>query len=143
MRIEDQSNVLTVEFVSAHHGYASLNIEVASRGFKGHNESVSVELFDLEDFMQALTTLEKTRQGKAVLESVNKLPDHRELHLECYSLDKLGHIGLTIELLRIRYIGSHYVPFKVSVAFEIEPSNLPYLVSEFAGLLTFIRNNPG
>jgi hypothetical protein len=121
--------------VSENLGYANLDIGISSRGFSGHSESVGVELYDLKGFLEALTTLEKTRQGKAVLESVNKLPEYRELWLECFSLDKLGHMGLAVELLEVRYVGQHYRPYKVGVAFEIDPGTLPYLISEFAEMI--------
>ncbi|MEO8612179.1 MAG: hypothetical protein ABI690_30065 [Chloroflexota bacterium] len=132
MRIEDQGDVFSAEFVNEHNGLVNISIGVSSRGFSGHNEQVGFWLNDLEDFLADLTTLERVRQGKAILESLNKLPEHRELRLECFSLDKLGHMGLDIELLRIRYVGNQYRPYKVSLAFEIDPGYLPYLVSEFS-----------
>jgi hypothetical protein len=100
---------------------------------------VDVELATLEKFLNYLKILDEKRQGSAILESGELSEDH--FRLECFSLDKLGHIGLTVELLKGHFTGSRYYPLEITLSFEIDPSNLPYLVKAFTELVNSLKKN--
>lgn len=108
-------------------GSIRVGVTVTLREFCGAYNSVWLERAALDEFMQSMDSLERTRSGKAVLRSMS--PD--ELVLCLRSRDSFGHLVTEISLQRHQYSGPTYWPTRVSGGFELEPSELPNVVSQF------------
>ena len=114
-------------------GDAYLTIRVASNGYTGEND-LWVDHRSFFSFCSALSDLECSRTGEAVLESMSP----GELHLRFHSVDSCGHIaveGLTgYDVQREHSRFQHSVQF----GFEFDPSQLLEAVKE-----DWIKRNRG
>ena len=140
MIIQEQGNLfrMNLESTDEWYGFVEVSIEAATRGFAWKSLDIDVQRGDLENFLVQLRQLEATRDGSAIFEN-SDVPEARELRLAVFSIDKLGHMALSIQLKKVQYVGGIYSPMTVDLSFEIDPSNLPYLVSEFAELVDTIK----
>ncbi len=141
MIIQEQGNLfrMSLESTDEWYGFVEMSLEVATRGFAGKSLDIDVQRGDLENFLVQLRNLEATRDGSAVFEN-SDVPEARELKLTIYSVDKLGHMALSVQLKKDQHVGGGiYSPLTVELSFEIDPGNLPYLVSEFAQLVDTIK----
>ena len=71
-------------------GDACFTAEVSTGTFSGRGSSW-VEALALDDFLSALRSLDHTRKGEALIESMSP----GELRLRVYSVDSLGHVALS------------------------------------------------
>jgi hypothetical protein len=79
--------------------------------------------------------LDNKRQGKALLKSTYT-PEAREFQLEVFSIDKLGHMRLGVELKK----GHYFDAVQAKLGFEIDPSKVPYLVEQFTKLINDLKH---
>jgi hypothetical protein len=75
---------------------------VSEEGFSGQNGEIWIRQDDLTVFISELQVLERKRSGSAALTTMTDQPEYRDLKIEFYAIDKLGHIGISVELQRGR-----------------------------------------
>lgn len=114
----------------------SLSIETESRGFAGANERVWFGRKAFNEFLNQLNALERKRQGEAFLRSMSYPSEYDSFHFKIYSIDKLGHIALSTEIMQLEYIGGTpiLVTNKVSITFQIDPTSLRSILADFRKL---------
>lgn len=114
----------------------AFSIEIDSRGFSGSNETVWFGQRDVDDFLDQLATLERNRQGEAILRTLSDLSEYAPFRFKIYSIDKLGHMAVSAEILQTAYIGITplSVNNKVSVTFQIDPTSLRRILADFRPL---------
>src|SRR5689334_8151302 len=122
MIIQEQGNLfrMNLESTDEWYGFVEMSIEVSTKGFAGKSLDVDVQRSDLENFLVQLRNLETTRDGSAVFEN-SDVSDARALKLAIYSVDKLGHMALSVQLKKVHYIGGIYSPLISELSFEIDP----------------------
>ena len=101
-------------------------VEAQIQSFSGRS-SVWLAEDALKAFILALAEFERTRSGRAVLESM----DPAELRLAVSSLDASGHVLVELTLLRHAFVGARprIIDVQISGGFELEPSSLPGVMS--------------
>lgn len=138
-----QDESINLEFVSSElkigYDHAAFSISVDCRGFSGQNHEGWFFGYDLDTFLTELRILEEKRQGESILKCVSEPSDYREFRFKIYSIDKLGHLAITIELQKLHYINHSLLPSKVTTSFEIDPSSLPEILSDFQILVESYR----
>lgn len=112
-------------------GDVRLQASVRLKEFSGRYSSVWLAKPDLEEFVADLQQLVESRRGKVRLQSLS--PD--EFWVEIRSVDSLGHFELEVQLKRYQYSGPTYWPTTVSGGFEVEPTQLPSILSGFRAFL--------
>jgi hypothetical protein len=129
VEFHDSGNSLRVECDYAGHvgshlsGDLRINASVVSNGFRGQMVGDWVLGPDAEKFANDLAALERSRQGRARLESM----DYPEaVWLEFRSIDKLGHMEVRG---RLSHDGQ-----SVEFEFEFCPSHLPEIVAGFTAM---------
>ena len=80
----------------------------------------------LTRFVDDVRVLERDRCGEAILEC-------RELRLTLWVTDRAGHVHLQATLTEHQSGGIH----QVTIAFEVDPSTVPGILSDVEGLLAF------
>ena len=106
-------------------GDIHLRVKVEAEGFAGLSK-VWIEKPMLELFTQDLLALERTRDGEAVLKSMN--PDEFVLRLR--SVDRAGHIAVNGQLGRITY-GLKAYEQRLHYAFDLSSDMLGTWVEAF------------
>lgn len=106
-------------------------VDATYSGFSGKHSRIWIEENQFKDFLTDLEQLEKNRNGSASIQSIS--PD--EFHLMLYSLDSLGHIGLTLSLKKATYISSRTVYQKTEISFEIDASCFIQIVENFNDII--------
>lgn len=105
--------------------YASC--EMAAHRFAGATESdepmVRIPALTLRRFVDELRALERDRRGTAALVS-------DQLRLQFRVIDRAGHIRLAAELTDFQPDGEH----RVALAFQVDPTALPTILSDFEDL---------
>ena len=97
---------------------------------------VQIERSTLRQFLDDLRTLERDRRGEARLTSA-------QLTLSVRVFDRAGHVSITAELTDYHRYGDRVsIKDHVSIIFELDPTTLPKLISDFEELLAFPRHNP-
>src|SRR5918992_2348958 len=114
-------------------GDLGLNVHVGGGEFSGRNDTVWIGRDDWADFVAGLDALERTRQGKASVKAMNP----EEFELEVLSVDRAGHMAAEGWVGRVRYGRMGTLRDRASFSIEIDPSTLPALVREIAGLSNF------
>ncbi len=105
-------------------------IQVALDEFRGKCDSVWLEEPALREFISGLERVENERSGSVTLESCSP----EEFVLTLRSRDALGHFAVDVSLCRYRYFGGSSWPTRVSGGFEIDPTKLPAILSDFKEL---------
>jgi len=105
--------------------------EMAAHRFAGStypdDPGLSIRLDELQRFVNEMRTLEHDRRGKATLES-------SQLRLTFAVYDRPGHVRLTAALRDVQPEGDHCV----EIVFEVYPTDLPKILSDFEDLLAFV-----
>lgn len=78
-------------------------------------------------FLLQLEALERTRQGRAELESMSP----GELTLVIRSVDSVGHLVLELSLLSDEYVESVRMEHRLLGGFALDPSRLPEILADF------------
>ena len=112
-------------------GDLRVQVSVTLGAFRGTYDSVWLEQPVLSDFVESLASLERTRSGEALLQSATP----EEFSIKLRSRDNSGHLVAEVSLQRYQYSGPTYWPTKVSGGFELEPTELPKIVSQFRALV--------
>ncbi len=137
LRSPDGRDFLRLSATRSDSGYPSLEVraEGTARGFSGGAEAW-IDGFTLKEFAAALRGLEKSRQGRVELRSMN--PD--ELRLVIRSLDQAGHLLVEFTISRNALVGDRPedVALRVSGAFELDPGTLGEVLGGFAQLANAI-----
>jgi len=100
-------------------GDAYITIRANSNGYAGQND-LWVSYRELRNFCSGLINLEKKRKGETVLESLSP----GELHLQIFSIDSLGHMGIRGTTGFQVFGGTDSFPHSVTFGFEFDPSQL-------------------
>lgn len=137
LREDDNNLTLSFEEIDVT-SYFGVYLQVVSDNFSGGDGEAIVTRSDLERFKVELVELEKTRQGVATLSSISELPNNHSFKVQCFSIDKLGHIGVSVDLVSAKYLQNKYFPESVSTSFEIEPGKLQIFLKDFSNLLDSI-----
>lgn len=111
-------------------GDVMLRVTVRLQSFNGSYDQVWVRLSEMQEFLQQLEALEKSRSGHAKLSSMS--PD--EFTLEIRSADALGHMEIETQLHRYQYSGPKYWPIYLRGGFEVEPHAIVELITFFEEL---------
>ncbi|WP_057634084.1 WapI family immunity protein [Stenotrophomonas humi] len=112
-------------------GDLRVQVSVTLGAFCGTYDYVWLEQAALAEFVERLTSLERSRSGEALLQSLS--PD--EFSFKLRSRDNSGHFVAEVSLQRYQYSGPIYWPTNVSGGFELEPTELPKIVSQFRALV--------
>ncbi len=140
MRIKSDplGGFIEMEFDGVEPNYPSLalSILVENNGFRGAEREIWFHQHDLDQFILELEELERQRQGEAILRTMSDMSDYAPFRLKIFSIDTYGHFAILADLLQIKYIGSRAIltTNKVSVTFEIDPTVLPYLLTDLKEL---------
>lgn len=136
--LQENDNRLTLSFDEIDAGLFLVYLNVVSDGFSGGDGDAVVTGSELERFKIELAELEKRRQGFATLSSISELPDVHSFKIQCFSIDKLGHIGVSIDLVSAKYLQNQHFSERVTTSFEIDPGKLRIFLAEFSNLLDSI-----
>ena len=119
----------------------ALGVELLQRGFSGSQPEVWVDELSLAAFIGQLEILDRTRSGDAVLSAMS--PD--EFGLRVRATDSAGHLTVRTSVARLRYMGSTpvWVSDTATIHFEIEPSELGRLLTEFRELSLLLSREDG
>lgn len=131
---EDHSCTLTIESCGAElaaYPLICVSVDLNTPLASGAHGEVWLELPAIEAFLRALEELDTKRMGSASLESMS--PD--DLRLVLCPLDSRGHLSITVSISGSRYSGSHPMKYSVESAFEIDPTCISKIVSEFKRLI--------
>ncbi len=108
---------------------------MAAHRFAGATEPdepiVRIEMAQLRRFIEELGVLERNRRGEATLACP-------QLRLSFRIYDRAGHVRLAAELTDYQLDGDHHV----ALCFELDPTALPAILSDFEELLAFPRLGP-
>lgn len=96
IRGTEASVELSLVEVEPHRGDFCFSIAVSSNGFAGSNESVWIDRDEFLTFLQDARTLERTRRGTAVLNSMSP----EVLKFELRTIDAAGHLAVFGQLGR-------------------------------------------
>lgn len=121
---EDRQSVVTLESLRAElTAYPSIcvSIELRSRHVSGEDPGIWIELDKVNNFIEALTLLDRVRKGEALLEGMSP----GELWLRIYPLNSRGHIGLEIKINGKHFVGDDYMNHGCHTSFQLEPTALP------------------
>lgn len=102
-------------------------VQISAAGFAGNNDSVWLAERDLQQFFEQLSTLDRLRLGAAVLRSMS--PD--EFVLGIATVDRAGHMMVSIELRHVVYVIGQPYTMNVGIGFALDSSALPSLVQVF------------
>jgi len=108
----------------------TFDARVSVGDFSGRNPRVGIGADVQQVFLRDLRGVECDRRGEARLQSMS--PDEFELVVRV--VDAPGHVWLEGQIGRLRYTGRRYDRLLVKFAFEIDPSALPVLMADLAGL---------
>jgi len=143
MKIESENKqaVLALESCGAElSAYPSLcfSIEFKSRDVSCVVAEVWIEIEKMRGFLNALETLDTTRQGEAALEGISP----GELGLRIFPLDGRGHIGLEVKLMGMRWIGDNHkrIEYGCHTSFELDPTALSHITNDFRSLINKQRD---
>lgn len=140
MRIKSDppGGFVELEFDEVDLNYPSLalSIQIENKGFQGSKKGIWFRQSDLDRFILELEDVERQRRGEAILRTMSDMSDYAPFHLKIFSTDNYGHFAIVTDLLQTDYIGSMamLVANKVSVAFDIDPTMLPYLLADLKKL---------
>ncbi len=112
-------------------GDVRVKVTMRFQKFGGSYSEIWLAKPDLVRFVEQLQTVVETRTGKARLEAMS--PD--ELTIELRPMDSLGHFEIFVRLGHHQYSGATCRPPVVAGGFEIEPDQLPVVLSGFKALL--------
>ncbi len=133
LRSPDGRDVLRLGAIRRDAGYPSLEVRVegAAKGFAG-GADVWIDGFELKAFVAALRDLERSRQGRVELRSM----DPADLRVVLRSMDPAGHLLVEFAIARNALVGDRPepVPLRVSGAFELDPGTLGEVLGGFTQL---------
>jgi hypothetical protein len=98
--------------------------------FSGRNPRVGIGADVQRRFLHDLRGVERDRRGEARLQSMSP----EDLEVVVRVVDAPGHVWLEGQIGRLRHTGKRYDRLLVKFAFEIDPSRLPVLMADVAGL---------
>lgn len=101
-------------------------IQVKLDTFTGQHD-IWLEEAALHEFIAHFESVESARSGSVSLQSCSP----EEFNLTLRSIDSLGHFEVDVSLCRYRYSGENLAPIFVSGGFEIDPTQLPTILSDF------------
>jgi hypothetical protein len=99
--------------------------------FTGGNEPVYFFRDAFAAFIEALEHFSRDHAGEARLESVNP----GEAMLSIRPIDAARHVLAEAQVARGHYLRDHYYWDCISVAFELDPSQLPDIVRSLAAVI--------
>jgi hypothetical protein len=131
MRVESETRTrgVVLEWVERPAVDLLLRVDAHLGGFTGKAE-VWVERESFTAFLQQLEALERTRQGRAELESTSP----GELTLVLRSVDSVGHLVLELSLQEESYVDSVRLTHRLQGGFALDPSRLPEVLADFRRL---------
>ncbi|GAB3901480.1 WapI family immunity protein [Spirosoma agri] len=95
------------------------------------DRSIWVSEVDVQNFIQQLEALDKSRNGKAKLSGMS--PNDFDLIIE--NLDTLGHLSVCLSLKRESSLILDYKD-SLKVCFEIDPTSIPSIKKSFTKEMT-------
>jgi hypothetical protein len=107
-------------------GSVRLSVKGSCTGFSGEYTKVWLQPEAIERFEAHLSELERTRQGKAELESISP----NEFKLEIFSVDSVGHIALSFRLQRPIYAFRSSILLKTEIGFELDAGRMAQLLRD-------------
>ena len=116
-RIGSADDALTMSWMFD--GDYVLDILVGASGFSGF-ASGHVLAAEFDSFRDAVAMLERTRRGEAIIESVYE----GEFLVKVYSVDSLGHIGVSGKVRGLRLSRSDMPDNELTFGFEADPASL-------------------
>ena len=102
-----------------------LNVTVQASSYSAADQIWMVKS-DWDRFLGELRTLEKRRQGRAVLEGASP----QDLRLEFFSTDSAGHMAVQGQ---VRRMTNERFDLQLQFGFAFEPDELPRLLRELEG----------
>jgi hypothetical protein len=144
MRVGDEQSFVEFEFKaseaegSPRAGDVACSVSASSDGFCGKVSSVWFSPEDIDAFLKQLDQLEKTRKGSASLSNLSSLSEYSPLTFEIFSIDDLGHRVLTVELVKISYLGGALTPLRTSMSFRLDGEWFNSVVAGFRKLFSGI-----
>jgi hypothetical protein len=95
----------------------------------------------VEEFIRQLETLERTRQGQAVLLQMSDGSEYGPSPFKIFSVDTMGSMAISAEVMLSFYIGNRSLlaANKLSVTFEVDQGLLPTIIEDFKTLFAQYR----
>ena len=140
MRVGDEHSFVEFSFKEAMPEHLpggtdiACSAEASCGGFRGRVETVWFSRDDINLFLSELRGLEERRQGSANLTNMSSQSEFNPLSFEILSVDGVGHMALSAELLEASYVGSRLCPLRISVGFPIDAGSLPSMLVDFRKL---------
>ena len=122
-------DLVIVESVNEHYPSHHVEVEIETENIHTFNNFVWLSVSDIEEFLESLDTLDKYRKGQATLQSMS--PEDFQLTLK--AVDDLGHVSATSRLRK--KVLTHDYAFDTQIEFEIDPSTVRTIISEFKNLM--------
>jgi hypothetical protein len=129
MRINSDDNQCFISIVPREiglDGSIRFSVNASCGGFSGESYEVWVELDILDNFIKDLKKLDEERSGDATLQGMSP----NEFTIQLYSADSLGHIGLTLSLVRPKFLSGRTIFQKLEIGFEIDSSRMADIVKQ-------------
>jgi hypothetical protein len=140
MRIGDEHSFVEFEFTEMLPRHlpsgadVACGVEVSCDGFRGKIKSVWFSREDISRFLSQLQNLEEKRKGSASLTNLSSQSEYSPLRFEVFSVDELGHLAVSANLLRDNHMGDTLRPLEVSVSFPIDAGSLASMLIGFRKL---------
>ena len=137
MIIENETKTRFIQLIvvdSELHYYPSykLSVQLKTEEISAKfDRSIWVSEVDVQNFIQQLEALDKSRNGEAKLSSMS--PDEFDLIIE--NLDTLGHLSVCLSLKKE---ATSILDYKDSlrICFEIDPTSIPFIQKSFVREIT-------
>jgi hypothetical protein len=126
MRITNELKTRQIDFIkleSLKEYYPSHRLEVRLKTENiesGFNNFIWLSDSDIDTFLVELDLLDSSRKGEAVLESMSP----GEMKLTFKSIDKSGHLSVTLHLVKEDRLNNDY-SYNLEITFQIDPTSLP------------------
>jgi hypothetical protein len=111
-------------------GDLGVTVTVSGPAFAGRNDTVWIGRDEWAGFLEDLRELDRTRRGEALVRAMSP----EEFQLAVFAADRAGHLAAEGWVGREYMARNGVVRDRVTASLEIDPSDLPALVRQFAAL---------
>ena len=136
MKIEHENSFIEFEFEECIEFRSDIacRVEVFCKNFSGKVNSVWFSGNDIDLFIQQIDEFDKTRKGAVDLLNMGSETISNPLEFKVFSIDNLGHLAVQATLQKYSNLSYPADTQKITVSFEIDPSLLPSIITDFKKL---------
>ncbi len=110
------------------------SVEASCGHFRGRVETIWFSRDDINRFLSELRSLAERRNGSASLMNMSSQSEFNPLRFEMFSINEVGHMAVSADLLESGCVGGVLRPLKLSVVFAVDAGSLPLIVVGFRKL---------